>query len=86
VKTLELIDAKAINLPTLDRMYKEYSKGRAPATLEELAQKIRAADGFVFVTGEYNWASSPVWRVSASMKKWSGAGAIALGGYPRFGP
>jgi NAD(P)H-dependent FMN reductase len=49
---VELIDAKAINLPMLDRMYKGYSKSRAPAALEELAQKIRAADGFVFVTGK----------------------------------
>ena len=51
----ELIDAKAINLPILDRMYKEYPKGEAPEALETLARKIREADGFVFVTGEYNW-------------------------------
>ena len=43
----------------LDRMYKEHPKGAAPAALEELAQKIRAADGFVFVTGEYNWGIQP---------------------------
>jgi NAD(P)H-dependent FMN reductase len=55
----ELIDAKAINLPMLDRMYKEYPKGEAPATLERLAGKIRDADGFVFVTGEYNWGVQP---------------------------
>jgi len=55
----ELIDAKAVNLPMLDRMYKEYPKGEAPAVLEELAGKIRAADGFVFVTGEYNWGMQP---------------------------
>jgi NAD(P)H-dependent FMN reductase len=51
----ELIDAKAINLPILDRMYKEYPKDEAPEALERLARKIREADGFVFVTGEYNW-------------------------------
>lgn len=56
---VELVDAKAINLPMLDRMYKEYPRGEAPATLEELARKIRAADGFVFVTGEYNWGVQP---------------------------
>lgn len=56
---VELIDAKAINLPMLDRMYKEYPKGKAPAALEELANKIRTADGFVFVTGEYNWGIQP---------------------------
>jgi len=55
----ELIDAKAINLPILDRMYKEYPKGQAPAALETLAGKIRQADGFVFVTGEYNWGVQP---------------------------
>ena len=55
----ELIDAKAINLPMLDRMYKEYPKGQAPAALEQLAQKIKAADGFIFVTGEYNWGVQP---------------------------
>jgi len=27
---VELVDAKAINLPMLDRMYKEYPKGQAP--------------------------------------------------------
>jgi NAD(P)H-dependent FMN reductase len=41
---VELIDAKAINLPMLDRMYKEYPKGEAPAPL---------------VTGEYNWGVQP---------------------------
>jgi NAD(P)H-dependent FMN reductase len=55
----ELIDAKAIGLSMLDRMYKEYPKGNAPAPLEALAQKIRTADAFVFVTGEYNWGPQP---------------------------
>jgi NAD(P)H-dependent FMN reductase len=55
----ELIDAKAIGLPMLDRMYKEYPKGEAPEAMEQLAAKIRAADAFVFVTGEYNWGQQP---------------------------
>jgi NAD(P)H-dependent FMN reductase len=55
----ELIDAKAIGLPMLDRMYKEYAPGTAPAALEKLATTIRAADAFVFVTGEYNWGMQP---------------------------
>jgi NAD(P)H-dependent FMN reductase len=55
----ELIDAQAVGLPILDRMYKEYPKGGAPANLEQLAAKIRAADGFLFVTGEYNWGVQP---------------------------
>jgi NAD(P)H-dependent FMN reductase len=56
---VELVDAKAIGLPMLDRMYKEHPKGEAPAVLEQLAGKIRGADGFVFVTGEYNWGMQP---------------------------
>ncbi|HWE22114.1 MAG TPA: NAD(P)H-dependent oxidoreductase [Hyphomicrobiaceae bacterium] len=55
----ELIDAKAVGLPMLDRMYKEYPKGSAPEALETLAARVRAADAFVFVTGEYNWGVQP---------------------------
>jgi NAD(P)H-dependent FMN reductase len=55
----ELIDAKEIDLPILDRMYKEYPKGEAPPKLDALARKIRSADAFVFVTGEYNWGVQP---------------------------
>src|SRR6266481_5111334 len=56
---VELIDAKAVGLPMLDRMYKEYPNGQAPAALEKLAGQIREADGFVFVAGEYNWGIQP---------------------------
>src|ERR1700754_1519475 len=56
---VELIDAKEIGLPMLDRMYKEHPKGKAPAVLETLAGKIREADGFVFIVGEYNWGMQP---------------------------
>jgi NAD(P)H-dependent FMN reductase len=55
----ELIDAKAVGLPMLDRMYKEHPKGQAPDAMERLAQKILKADAFVFVTGEYNWGMQP---------------------------
>jgi NAD(P)H-dependent FMN reductase len=58
-ETVELIDAKAVNLPMLDRMYKEYPRGEAPEQLQKLASKIRDADGFVFITGEYNWGVQP---------------------------
>ena len=55
----ELIDAKHVGLPMLDRMYKEYPPGSAPPAMEELAAKIRAAEAFVFVVGEYNWGVQP---------------------------
>jgi NAD(P)H-dependent FMN reductase len=56
---VELVDARAIGLPMLDRMYKEYPKGEAPGAMEGLASKLRAADAFLFVTGEYNWGPQP---------------------------
>ena len=55
----ELIDAKRIGLPMLDRMYKEFAPGSAPPAMEDLAAKIRSADAFVFVAGEYNWGVQP---------------------------
>src|SRR5882757_6763673 len=56
---VELIDARAVDLPMLDRMYKEHPKGQAPERLEKLAGQISGADGFVFITGEYNWGMQP---------------------------
>lgn len=55
----ELIDAKAVGLPMLDRMYKEHAPGTAPPAMQALADKIRAADAFLFVAGEYNWGVQP---------------------------
>ena len=55
----ELIDAKALNLPILDRMFKEHPPGEAAPALEARAAKIRSADAFVFVAGEYNWGVQP---------------------------
>lgn len=52
-----LIDAVAIDLPLLDRMYKEFAPGTAPAPLDELADLYRRADGFLIVSGEYNHAA-----------------------------
>jgi len=56
---VELIDARAVGLPMLDRMYKEHRQGEAPAALEKLAGQIRDADGFVFITANTIGASSP---------------------------
>lgn len=56
---VQLIDAREIGLPMLDRMYKEYPPGEAPEAMEDLAAQIRSADAFVFVTGEYNWGVQP---------------------------
>ncbi len=50
---------KDVDLPMLDRMYKEYPHGSAPPAMDALASKIRAADAFVFIVGEYNWGVQP---------------------------
>lgn len=56
---VELIDAKVVGLPLLDRMLKEYAPGAAPPAMATLGAKIRAAEAFVFVAGEYNWGVQP---------------------------
>lgn len=56
---VELVDARAVDLPMLDRRYMDYPEGEAPEAMEALAGKLRAADGFVFVAGEYNWGVQP---------------------------
>ena len=57
--TVSLVDPVELKLPLLDRMYKEYAHGEAPAALEGLATLYRAADAFVVVSGEYNHSIPP---------------------------
>ena len=54
-----LVDPLELKLPLLDRMYKEYPKGKAPESLERLAELYRRADGFVIVSAEYNQSIPP---------------------------
>lgn len=54
-----LIDPLEAALPLLDKMYKEYPPGEAPADMEGLAEQLRAADAFVMVSGEYNHGIPP---------------------------
>ena len=56
---VSLVDPVELQLPLLDRMYKEYSKGAAPEPLEKLAALYRSADAFVVVSGEYNHSIPP---------------------------
>lgn len=55
----ELVDAQAVDLPMLDQRFSDYSAGEAPSVMADLAAKIAAADGFVFVAGEYNGGMQP---------------------------
>lgn len=54
-----LVDPLELQLPLLDRMYKEHEKGKAPSVLEKLAELYRRADGFVIVSAEYNQSVPP---------------------------
>ena len=54
-----LVDPLEERLPLLDRMYKEYAPGEAPEVLERLAGRIKAADAFIIVSGEYNHSIPP---------------------------
>lgn len=57
--TVHLVDPLELQLPLLDRMYKEHPKGEAPEPLERLAALYRRADGFLVVSGEYNHGIPP---------------------------
>ena len=56
---VQLVDPLELQLPLLDRMYKEHPKGEAPEPLERLAALYREADGFLIVSGEYNHGIPP---------------------------
>lgn len=57
--TVAIADPMDIDLPLLNRMYKEYPKGEAPEPMERMAAMIRACDGVVVVSGEYNHGIPP---------------------------
>ena len=54
-----LLDARDLELPLLDRMYKEFPAGEAPENLQRMAEVLVPADAFVIVSGEYNHAPPP---------------------------
>ena len=56
---VHLVDPLELQLPVLDRMYKEHPAGQAPEHLEGLANLYRKADGFLVVSGEYNHGIPP---------------------------
>lgn len=55
----DLIDPMELQLPLLDKMYKEYPADEAPETLKRLAETYWISDGFVVVSAEYNHGMPP---------------------------
>ena len=56
---VSVVDPVELNLPILDRMYKEYPAGQAPQALDSLSALYRHSDAFVVVSGEYNHSIPP---------------------------
>lgn len=56
---VHLVDPLELQIPLLDRMYKEHPEGEAPENLERLAQLYRSVDGFIVVSAEYNHGIPP---------------------------
>ena len=54
-----LVDPLQEQLPLLERRFKDFQPGTAPATLQRLAELYRRADAFVIVSGEYNHSVPP---------------------------
>jgi len=51
---VDLLDPLGIDMPFLDHMYKEYDEGEAPAWMQDVHERLDAADGFVVCSAEYN--------------------------------
>lgn len=47
-----LVDTQEYELPLLDKMHKEFDE--APKAMDAVSKILRAADGFVILSGEYN--------------------------------
>ena len=56
---IHFIDPLEYPLPFLDKMYKEYKAGKAPDNMEKIAGFLKASDGFLIVSGEYNHSIPP---------------------------
>jgi NAD(P)H-dependent FMN reductase len=56
---VELIDALDYPLEAVFKPQFAYAKGKAPEALDQLADKIASADGFIMISPEYNHSMSP---------------------------
>ncbi|SFB87473.1 NAD(P)H-dependent FMN reductase [Marinospirillum celere] len=56
---VELVDALDYPLETVFKPHFSYPRSKAPSELNQLADKIEAADGFIMISPEYNHSMSP---------------------------
>ncbi len=59
ITQVHFIDPEEFELPLLDKMYKEYAKGKAPENMKQVGERLLNSDGFLIVTGEYNHGIPP---------------------------
>ncbi len=52
-------DAKALNIPLLEKVFKDYEKDSVPEGLQRLAKMVETADAYVLIAGEYNHGVQP---------------------------
>lgn len=57
--TVNFIDPMEYQFPLLDKMHKEFPEGEAPEPLETVSKLLKASDGFLIVSGEYNHSIPP---------------------------
>ena len=57
--TAEIIDPLEYDFGLLDFMYKEYAEDEKPEKMKILSDKIKNADGYIVVSGEYNHSIPP---------------------------
>lgn len=57
--TVTILDPIELELPFLNKMFKEYEPGTAPKNMQTIADALTDSDGFVVVTGEYNHSLPP---------------------------
>lgn len=56
---IHILDPKQLELPFLNKMFKEYETGQAPKNMQTIANALNDSDGFIIVTGEYNHSIPP---------------------------
>lgn len=86
--TVDVADPLELELPMLNKMYKEYEAGTAPEMMQRTVAMIRKADAVIVVSGEYNNGIPPALKnlLDHFLEEWfHRPSAIACYSAGRFG-
>jgi NAD(P)H-dependent FMN reductase len=67
---VDVVDPMEKPLPFVDKMYKEFEEGKAPVEMQEIHEIFDRADGFLFVTPEYNRSTSATMKNTLDTFQW----------------